>query len=841
MKPKLEIPLPTTESVRSGRHARNAHHTTLSTISSKSDPFESSEICDEIQLEDFSYIKAHIPRGGSPQPLRLVSEHPSRPSNGLDTPAIGRKRSLSIAEDNPASEWETVVPDDEFEDSPHVPPRQLRRRNNFELVFHAQEIFEPGSNQRKNAVKQERHTMLAPPRALPMPPAKRSARFPQRIHSFHSTSSLYSDWDDVDDIVEQGLPAVKEIPEVDSQKKQPGQLLLVNSRPEILRSLSKTSSSTNDDPFKYDGDLYSGFLQSSAEKEVSNALHHAGESAQTNQSLLRPTAQVENVEANLKRGTDNVDEEIKVPVIREPQNCDDAPDAKPTRQLTGRIATFLRPRPQTGTETDWQTVVTEQPFDSMQQEFQDSIAKGTGSSVADVSDVTEHYYPHEYGSTEKILQHPEKGAMTGSYRMRNERQRNMPVFVPQFGSTEGGGFPWNAARSLPQSQVQSPGGTRHFSNLFCRDGSSQRHARDSILIDMESRRDRYHTIDSNVQFPERQAKDEVPLVHEKNARFRWSRIRETLGRDPPRTTLTIFDQPLYRLGINASNQSKKSSHIPHDEFLAQIPRLPFPLISLPEAAMLQHFRRERGEEDHTDPGGSFAGRGRSNTISTVDSEVLAQTPSPTRLRFSAGSARVDLTRPAPAHHAHRSNEVLRHRDSSERIADLLISSSAILDTPPQIESRNLTNRGWYKGTSRDTNTFCEGLPRVRGFSSSTLDRRAKKMQGGYLPNDGSLFSPSEVDLIETARENILSRRRHTVKGDKGERMIFVGIMLLTLFFPFIGLLALWGRFDSAVSWYTHGEMHSLTRKQRRALKQQLLAEAVAYPVLIITLAVYYSV
>ena len=304
----------------------------------------------------------------------------------------------------------------------------------------------------------------------------------------------------------------------------------------------------------------------------------------------------------------------------------------------------------------------------MQQEFQDSIAKGTGSSVADVSDMTEHYYPHEYGSTEKILQHPEKGVMTGSYRMRNEIQRNMPVFVPQFGSTEGGTFPCNAARSLPQPQVQTPGGTRRFSSLFCRDGSVQRHTRDSILIDMESRRDRYHTLDSSVQLPEYEAKDEPPMVHEKNARFRWSRIRETLGRDPPRTTLTIFDQPLYRLGIRESNQSKKSSHIPHDEFLAQIPRLPFPLISLPEAAMLQHFRRERGEEDHTDPGGSFAARGRSNTISTVDSSVLAQTPSPSRLRFSAESTGGGLPRPAPVHHAHRSNEVLRLRDCEKAIS-----------------------------------------------------------------------------------------------------------------------------------------------------------------------------
>lgn len=115
------------------------------------------------------------------------------------------------------------------------------------------------------------------------------------------------------------------------------------------------------------------------------------------------------------------------------------------------------------------------------------------------------------------------------------------------------------------------------------------------------------------------------------------------------------------------------------------------------------------------------------------------------------------------------------------------------------------------------------------------------MQPAFVPHNGSLFTPSETNLIEMAREDLLLRRRHVREEDKREKLIFLGIMILTIFFPFIGVLALWGKFDCAVSWYTYGGMASLTKDQRGILKQQLFVEVVVYPVLIIILAVYYSV
>lgn len=69
----------------------------------------------------------------------------------------------------------------------------------------------------------------------------------------------------------------------------------------------------------------------------------------------------------------------------------------------------------------------------------------------------------------------------------------------------------------------------------------------------------------------------------------------------------------------------------------------------------------------------------------------------------------------------------------------------------------------------------------------------------------------------------------------------MAILVLTIFFPLIGLLALCGKFDGTIAWYARGERACLTREQRGTLKQQLLVEAFLYPALIIALSVYYSV
>jgi hypothetical protein len=100
---------------------------------------------------------------------------------------------------------------------------------------------------------------------------------------------------------------------------------------------------------------------------------------------------------------------------------------------------------------------------------------------------------------------------------------------------------------------------------------------------------------------------------------------------------------------------------------------------------------------------------------------------------------------------------------------------------------------------------------------------------------------SELGIIGVAREDVMYRRRCSAEGRQRQNLVFAVAVVTTVIFPIAGLFALLGKFDSAISWHTHGELHALSFQQRRILKQQLLLELVLYPALVIGLAVYYSV
>lgn len=203
----------------------------------------------------------------------------------------------------------------------------------------------------------------------------------------------------------------------------------------------------------------------------------------------------------------------------------------------------------------------------------------------------------------------------------------------------------HSTRDLPTPTSAAAAAIRLFSNAFKRDSMEKPSPR---FIEMDNFGHSYESLSSE-QTP--QNRDVVISPWECND-FRWSRIQNNLGRDPPQAPLTVFDQPLYRPETGAASEA---THVPHDEFLNEIPRLPFPLISLPEAAMLQHFRRERGEEDHTETAGSFTAKSRSCTISTVSSQSPWTPVSPDFGRQSAYSAYVPKP-PAPVYQGSRMNE-----------------------------------------------------------------------------------------------------------------------------------------------------------------------------------------
>ncbi|KAJ6786047.1 hypothetical protein PWT90_02741 [Aphanocladium album] len=284
-----------------------------------------------------------------------------------------------------------------------------------------------------------------------------------------------------------------------------------------------------------------------------------------------------------------------------------------------------------------------------------------------------------------------------------------------------------------------------------------------------------------------------------------------------------------------------------------IPRLPFPLISLPEAAKLQKVRIERGEEDHTDPTRSSVTKTYSETRSTISSNNSPRTPRSVLFSHSQiGSSRDHLDKLSPAcsrwdsPHSNGKQSLKPEsrkkltvagisNESNERISSLLLLGgkrrSQIMKTPDP-------RSPYWHSADDEFRQVAPRLLRLRGFSASTRERRAKD---GPLQLEQSLFSASETFLMESARADILFRRRYVQDCQKRLAYVFIPVVVISAIFPIVGILALCGTFNSTISWYTHGEVAHFSLRQRTILKRVLLVELAVYIGIVIVLSVHFSV
>ncbi|KAJ3481306.1 hypothetical protein NLG97_g7855 [Lecanicillium saksenae] len=268
-----------------------------------------------------------------------------------------------------------------------------------------------------------------------------------------------------------------------------------------------------------------------------------------------------------------------------------------------------------------------------------------------------------------------------------------------------------------------------------------------------------------------------------------------------------------------------------------IPRLPFPLISLPDAAKLQKVRIERGEEDHTDPASSFVTKAYSETRSTISSTNSPRTPRSVLFSHSqVGSIREHLDKLSPVYScwdSPHSNGI--SNGSNERVSSLLLLGgtrrSQILKTPDPRSS-------YWHSADDEFRQVAPRLLRLRGFSASTRERRARD---GPLQLEQCLFSASETRLMESARADILFRRRYVQDCQRRLANVFIPVVIISAVFPVAGILALCGTFNSTISWYTHGEVAHFSLQQRMILKRVLLVELTVYIGLVIVLSVHFSV
>ncbi|PHH67047.1 hypothetical protein CDD81_4442 [Ophiocordyceps australis] len=263
--------------------------------------------------------------------------------------------------------------------------------------------------------------------------------------------------------------------------------------------------------------------------------------------------------------------------------------------------------------------------------------------------------------------------------------------------------------------------------------------------------------------------------------------------------------------------------------------LPFPLISLPEAALLQHMRRERGEEDHTDLPGSFAAKARSarsGTISTTSSKSVAS-PMTTMSPFSNGSPSQlrQVTKPGPSYQG--------FYISTQAASSVVTSSSrpnslAILGNSNPPWSRELASVPWQQEPVNENPSFLHRVSEWTGIKKPT--------KSPEMPDSFQAFIRAEERRVAAEKDDIEElRRAHLAYNPHGKQeLLFYLIAMASLLFPPLGLLAICGRFDSTISWCTHGRAHALTGAQRKWLKRQMFAEAIVLPVLISILSVYYG-
>ncbi|KND91314.1 hypothetical protein TOPH_04077 [Tolypocladium ophioglossoides CBS 100239] len=802
MHPMSDSPAPW---INGKRPVGNASYTTNGfdpAPAATANPFTASDDEDEFPLEEFCRHDAATPRSIA----GFVSEHPSRHLKRGDSDLASHMSSVQQVEDKAVSEWETVAADEEFDIPAEPIPMPKSQPTSAQATLRAPRIFSYPSHYEPSV--QRPNTLSVWP-TEPHDHLRCNAATKEQLHL---SSSIYSYVSNDEWISEEladhfdcrGL-------ERNQSRKRPATLGLDrNMSGELVRSHSKTSSSLSVDRFKYDRGLYPIFLQPSAERQISKALHRAGMSADSGTTITQSLERV-------KLDPDGV------PVIR------DATHASTNNEVAshdGDAHTLAQTHTDRETDGDWQTVTTERRHEPIREI---EINFVTGSSLADMSDIPDDEIPRgAYSSTERVVQNSYRLKDVASTRAGHDKL-NIRGKLGQVWTKHGtkANHPDQPIK-MNQLPARAAAAIRRFSNPFHHDITASQWEKPKPAFELQNLSNSYESLDSEPV--------EQRLSHQQRQedKFRWSRIQQKLGRDPPRIPMTILDKPLY---IKNARGSGSSDHVPHDKFLSDIPLLPFPLISLPEAAMLQYFRRERGEEDHTDAPSSFAAKARSarsgtvSTISTTTSPLTPLSPLGDLHTSFAGT-----THPKPLA-VYQSRFLRRQRSLSVDTTPSRLRSSAILGSSPSIASRHRSGGPWYDvGLRESPSTLGAKILRLRGFSSSTRQRRANTTAGSI-----ELFSRSETHLIESARESILLHRH--LSDDEGDRQkfIFVNIMVVTIIFPLIGVLALYGRFDSTISWCSHGEMHSLTKEQRSILKQQLFVEAVFYPVLITILSVYYSV
>ncbi|RDA93544.1 hypothetical protein CP533_3992, partial [Ophiocordyceps camponoti-saundersi (nom. inval.)] len=695
-----------------------------------------------------------FPRPGE---ARNLAMNPGRPKQAaeLDEADLGDGIKQQHDDDK---EWETEAEDD-------------YRPFSFEMATDIDNCARPAGQVSRRLGSLARPVHLSPPIALVANNVRRSEE--------QNSSSIYSDASKGEQHAIDQPPGRLYCPP--QEQNDPQQLRSAALWPQRSTSgggetaWSKTSSSISMERFKFDRGMYS-LLTSPIDREVSKMLDYARISTETLITVI------EQPPMEIKAGPELSTIDPNVPVIR--GNYTSA---------GGPVQSSVPTKDSLDTDGDWQTVTTERPNEPIR-EIELSFGKGAGSSLADVSDTS----ADDVRNAQLDDLSAKAGYLTQStlddFGLGQARQCNYHA-APRVNA----GHPSHAFQ-MPQVPTRAAEAARCFSDPFRQDFVSPRRERPDTAFDMAGLGYSYDSLDSEPTETGRKG-------------LQYSLTRNNMSQDPPKLPSVMFDRqsnwPSFRQSAGHGGEGLGSR---------DTSRLPFPLISLPEAARLQSFRRERGEEDHTDPPGFFAAKvrsARSATISTMSTVASPITPL---------SAYVDW----------QANMSPRgHRKAPAACPGYGLSKQPYSPRPLLLGSpKRKTGRKLFGEDVSDSSSIIEArILRLRGFAMS-----AREIQAGIGHESTEL---SEIELMERGRGRVL-HGGIAGKTSLSLKLLFWGIRLTTVVFPLVGILALCGHFDSTISWYSRGQRHSLLTRQRFVLKRQLLVELVVYAIVITALVVYYS-
>ncbi|KAI0137591.1 hypothetical protein F4776DRAFT_671014 [Hypoxylon sp. NC0597] len=632
-----------------------------------------------------------------------------------------------------------------------------------------------------------------------------------------------------------------------------------------------TCSSVN--PFKYDAQQYQTSFKLIKERDVSQALRRISNIGDSVAMMGTPEASASAIEYQGPASSSNDDypitsdrKVIDVKVIigdRAKLGAqEDGPSDAIKRSTTSiRVGGLLHnpfPRESTG-DGDWVTETTGEvgvEYGEQISHWPTAIQK-TGSSIADYSD-GERKSSGLFGSKFRVLQHPAGNDNPESYELRNLKGSRQQVFLPKTKGplTENSNRLFSAGtREYPAPNQMRQPRSRKLSNPFGggdsyrradpegnfflkgnRFGRSKYEFRDSTTSDYVQairHSDALGTLTSEPEMEdittnslgddslevepadslkqERTSSQQVEVTPEKQSEIRfvdkcypvrngaWWRAEKEEARLAASPSATFNGEPI-------SSQSKFA----------------FELLPLDEARRREKKQRENGEKDETEPAKVRFQR----AMSSTSSGGLTMTPPAVRVRIPERRGVV-----AP----HLSINFSASLDHSYREALQDLSSPFSATSRPNLTpiSSRVTKSILTKSSPTVTVETTTPAEKKRLLGRIKARLFASKNQGSRNVPNATMIHQQAVNQsgLSLAAMEELVEPGIPAAAHKKRRRWFVFVTVLGIIFPFVAIAVIAGKLNSSLQWYTNGEVHNLTIRQRNFIRNVFLFQCCLYTII----------